>query len=315
MNNEGTKMKKILLVQPNMKVATSGQRIVYPPIGIMYLASVLEKKGYEVEILDCQTEGLDKGAEVIDGYVEVGIPIDEIAGRITASRPDLVGITCNFSVMVPHMMEASRLVKKLFPSVPVVAGGNHPTSLPEEVMGEGAIDYVIMGEGEISFPMLIEAIAEGAGFEAVPGLVWRRDKAIIKNKMGALIHDLDSLPYPAWHLFPYEKYSRHYKPRAVTWGEAQAMPSVLTTRGCAGGCVFCSVHKTMGSKFRARKLDDVFREIRFLVDTYKIKKLMIIDDNFTHSKSWARVLRRVQRQGSISNCTSWCSRSGAWTRS
>jgi len=288
LNNEGTKMKKILLVQPNMKVATSGQRIGYPPIGIMYLASVLEKKGYEVEILDCQTEGLDKGAEVIDGYGEGGIPIDEIAGRITASRPDLVGITCNFSVMVLHMDEAARLVKNLFPSVPVVAGGNHPTSLPEEVMGEGAIDYVIMGEGEISFPRLIEAIVEGKGFESVPGLVWRRDGAIIKNKTGALIHDLDSLPYPAWHLFPYEKYSRHYKPRAVTWGEAQAMPSVLTTRGCAGGCVFCSVHKTMGSKFRARKLDDVFKEIRFLVDTYKIKKLMIIDDNFTHNKNRAK---------------------------
>ncbi|MBI5643155.1 MAG: B12-binding domain-containing radical SAM protein [Deltaproteobacteria bacterium] len=281
-------MKKILLIQPNMRVATSGQRIVYPPIGIMYLAAVLEKKGYNVQILDCQTEGLDKDAEVIDGYVEVGIPLAEIREKIAAFGPDLVGITCNFSVMVPHMNETARLVKEMSPAVPVVAGGNHPTSLPEEVMENGAIDYIIMGEGEISFPMLLESIQAGRPPENVPGLVWRKEGALVKNAMGSFIHDLDSLPYPAWHLFPYEKYSRHYQPRTVTWGEPQAMPSVMTTRGCAGGCVFCSVHKTMGRKFRARKLDEVFKEIRFLVDTYKIKKLMIIDDNFTHNKNRAK---------------------------
>lgn len=301
-------IKKILLLQPNMKIATSGQRIVYPPMGIMYLASVLEAKGYTVAILDCQTEGLDRDAPLQDGYVEVGIPMEEVGQRIMEFGPDLVGISCNFSVMVSSMNETAALVKKILPSAVVVAGGNHPTSMAEEVMENQNIDFVLKGEAELSFPALLDAIENNCGgcddcdcakeskkgegepisFKAVPGLVWRDGSVVVSNTQAPFIRDLDSLPYPAWHLFPYEKYSRHYSPDKVTWGQPQAMPTVLTTRGCAGTCVFCSVHRTMGRRFRARKLDEVFREIRFLVDTYKIKKLMIIDDNFTHDRGRAK---------------------------
>ncbi len=302
-------IKRILLVQPNMKIATSGQRIVYPPMGIMYLASVLEAGGYTVAILDCQTEGLDREAPLQNGYVDVGIPMEEVGRRILEFKPHLVGISCNFSVMVGSMNETARLVKELLPSATVVAGGNHPTSMAEDVMENPAIDFVLKGEAELSFPALLRAMGKdcegcddcgcgkdnkggeggrGAAYKAVPGLVWRNGGIIVSNAQGPFIKDLDTLPFPAWRLFPYEKYSSHYRPDKVTWGRPQAMPTVLTTRGCAGTCVFCSVHRTMGRKFRARRLDEVFREIRFLVERYKIKKLMIIDDNFTHDRARAK---------------------------
>ncbi len=318
-------IKRILLLQPNMKIATSGQRIVYPPMGIMYLASVLEARGYTVSILDCQTEGLDREAHLYDGYVDVGLPMKEVGERIKEFRPDLVGISCNFSVMVGSMNETARLVKEIFPRAVVVVGGNHPTSMAEEVMENDVIDFVLKGEAELSFPALLEVMAgscrgcddcdcgkganesndniksdenEALSFEDVAGLVWRKNGEVINNAQGPFIEDLDSLPYPAWHLFPYEKYSSHYKPNKVTWGQPQAMPTVLTTRGCAGTCVFCSVHRTMGRRFRARSLDEVFREIRFLIDRYKIKKLMIIDDNFTHDKTRAKEFcDEFKRQG------------------
>ncbi|MBI5892615.1 MAG: cobalamin B12-binding domain-containing protein [Deltaproteobacteria bacterium] len=277
-------MERILLIQPNMKVATSGQRIVYPPLGIMYIASVLEQKGYKVRILDCHAEGLDRDVDMIDGYVDVGIPMDDVRKRIQEFRPDCVGISCNFSVMVASMNETAKLVKELFPKTAVIVGGNHASSMPEEVMENPCVDYVMVGESELTFPMLLNKIDQGIGFESVPGLVWRKDSGLIKNPPGGYIKDLDSLPMPAWHLFPYEKYSRTYKPHTVTWGKPEAMPSILTSRGCAGTCIFCSVHKTMGRKFRARNLDKVFEEIRFLVDKYHISKLMIVDDNFTHDR-------------------------------
>ncbi|MFQ5479854.1 MAG: B12-binding domain-containing radical SAM protein [Thermodesulfobacteriota bacterium] len=315
-------IKRILLLQPNMKIATSGQRIVYPPMGIMYLASVLEAEGYTVAILDCQTEGLDRDAPLTEGYVDVGIPMDEVRERIKKFSPDLVGISCNFSVMVGSMNETACLVKEMLPEAVVVVGGNHPTSMAEEVMENRAIDFVLKGEAELSFPALLRAIGDNCkgcakcdcgkessdnkdnkendvpSYGTVPGLVWRDGEAVVNNAQGPFIADLDALPYPAWHLFPYEKYSSNYKPNKVTWGEPQAMPTVLTTRGCAGTCVFCSVHRTMGRRFRARKLDEVFAEIRFLVDRYKIKKLMIIDDNFTHDKARAKEFcDQFKRQG------------------
>ncbi len=328
------KIEKILLIQPGMRIATSGQRIVYPPMGIMYLAAVLEKRGREVAILDCQTEGLDRDAPLRDNYVEVGIPMDEVSKRIRDFEPDMVGISCNFSVMVGSMNETARIVKSIYPDSPVVVGGNHPTSMPEEVMENPAIDFVLMGEAEESLPALIDAIeredgrcgdgescdnctckegkdgegkkdmeeagaaAKGPAYASVPGLVWREDGRVTVNPRGDFINDLDALPFPAWHLFPYEKYSKNYEPRAVTWGWPQAMPTVLTTRGCAGRCVFCSVHRTMGRKFRARCLEEVFREIDFLVENYGIKKLMIIDDNFTHDRKRAKEFcRGFRRRG------------------
>ena len=340
------RIRKILLIQPGMRIATSGQRIVYPPMGIMYLAAVLENKGHEVKILDCQTEGLDRDAPLRDGYVEVGIPLEEVGARIEEFGPDMVGISCNFSVMVNSMNETACLAKELCPSAVIVVGGNHPTSMPEEVMENGAIDFVLMGEAEESLPALIEAMEkersacdggcgdctcgrdnegsgqredggdeedmtkgpghegkaghghEGPAYADVSGLVWREGERLVINPQGPFIKDLDSLPFPAWHLFPYEKYSRNYEPRTVTWGEPQAMPTVLTTRGCAGRCVFCSVHRTMGRKFRARRLDEVFREIDFLIDRYGIKKLMIIDDNFTHDRARAKEFcREFKRRG------------------
>ncbi len=327
-------IRKVMLIQPGMKIATSGQRIVYPPLGIMYLAAVLEREGIEVRILDCQTEGLDRDAPLLEGFVEVGIPMDEVAERVREFGPEMVGISCNFSVMVNSMNETARLVKKILPSSFVVVGGNHPTSMPEEVMENRAIDFVLMGEAEESLPALIDAIesedggcgdgescghctckkktdgkgdedgeeagevVEGPAYASVPGLVWRDGASVVRNRPGPFIEDLDALPFPAWHLFPYEKYSKNYEPRTVTWGSPQAMPTVLTTRGCAGRCVFCSVHRTMGRKFRARRLEEVFGEIDFLIENYGIRKLMIIDDNFTHDRARAKEFcREFRRRG------------------
>lgn len=283
------KINRILLIQPNMMVATSVRPLVYPPIGIMYLAAVLEKTGYEVSILDCQTEALGRPM-VADLTVAFGLSIDEISKRIKEFSPDLIGISCNFSVMFAPMSEIVDAASSVAPGASIVVGGHHATSLPKEVMKNKKIDFVIMGEGEISFQALVVALdGDDGGYGDIQGLVWRDGESKVRiNPQGALIKDLESLPYPAWHLFPYEKYSQEYDPITVTWGEAEAMPSILTTRGCVAECIFCSVHNTMGRGFRARGLDDVFAEIRFLIDRYGIKKLLILDDNFTHNKKRAK---------------------------
>ncbi len=281
-------MKKVLLIQPNMNVATSGQRIIYPPMGIMYIAAVLEEKGYEVAIYDCQTESLDFEAKYVDGYVEGGVPMEEIRGRIVDFAPDCIGISCNFAVMASNMVETARLIKSIDQSIPVVVGGNHVTSMAEEVMEEPEIDYLIRGEGEYALTSLLEALEAGTGLEDVPGLIWRDSGAVTINRDNPYIHDLDALPFPAWHLFPFEKYSKLYKPHTVTWGDAKAMPTVLTSRGCGGTCVFCASNRTMGYKFRSRSLDKVFEEIDWLKEKYGIDQLMVIDDNFTQDKKRAK---------------------------
>jgi len=147
------KLKRLLLLQPNMKIATSGRRIVYPPMGIMYLAALLEAEGCTVSIPDSQREA-PRG----EGYVEVDIPMGEVGARTKEFNDDLAGKSCNFFLMVGSMNETARLVKKILHRAIVVAGGDHPTSMAEEVMKNPAIDFVLKGEAEASFPTLLKAI-------------------------------------------------------------------------------------------------------------------------------------------------------------
>jgi magnesium-protoporphyrin IX monomethyl ester (oxidative) cyclase len=272
-----------------MTVASSaGNPLIYPPLGIMYIASVLEESGYEVALLDCQSESCGEIKSIGNNF-EIGLPYDEIESRIKDFAPDVIGISCNFSVMVPPVNETVKAAKKVLPEVPIVVGGCQPTSMPREMMENEGVDFVIMGEGERNFLKLVKAIEAGDEFSDIAGVAWKDSIGDIHvNPQGDFIEDLDSLPYPAWHLFPYEKYSRSYDPQSVSWGEPEGMPSILTTRGCSATCIFCSVHKTMGRKFRTRSLEDVFQEIRYLIDTYHIKQILVIDDNFTQNKKRAK---------------------------
>ncbi|MGB6066929.1 MAG: cobalamin-dependent protein [Desulfomonilaceae bacterium] len=227
---------------------------IMPPLGLAWLGAVLERHGHRVRILDAHAESMD--IDAIGRWIESEGPF-RVAG-ITATTP-----------LIGNALRTANLIKEQSPNTTVVLGGVHPTVLPEEVLAVPSVDMVVRGEGENTFLEIVEE----RPIESIAGISWRLNDQICHNPDRALIKDLDSLPFPAYHLLPMAK----YYPAA---GAAKRLPaiSVLVTRGCPGQCTFC--YKIFGKSLRSRSGRVVAEEIALLQSKYGIKEVCLYDDTF-----------------------------------
>ncbi len=244
---------KILLIQPPpRKIAT--EDIIVPPLGIAYLAAVLEKKSHSVSIIDAFAEGLD---------------ISSLEDRIKEITPDLIGIT-GMTPVIDNAFRTARVCRRY--AKYVVIGGPHVSVMGEKIFEQSPdIDYAMQGEGEISFLSLINAIEENEDIKDVPGLITRD----FENPPAKFIDDLDSLPFPARHLLPNEKYRYILSRGRVT--------TMFTSRGCPYHCVFCD-KAVFGSRWRGRSASNVLDEIEHVIKDFRINTMVFYDDLFTLKK-------------------------------
>lgn len=254
---------KIILINPPWVIRSKKNvwrniASIMPPLGIAWLAAVLEREGHQVKILDAHA---------------IGLFVDQVPQWLRGNLPfDVIGITAT-TPLINNALAIARLVKAEFKDVKVVLGGVHPTVMPEEVLLEEAVDLVVRGEGERT----ILDIAAEKPLAEIKGISFRGEEGVVHNSDCELINDLDSLPFPAYHLLPMEKY------RPAT-GAAKRLPatSVLATRGCPGRCTFC--YRIFGSRLRYRSGRMVAEEAKLLQDRYGIKEICFYDDSFTAVK-------------------------------
>lgn len=231
---------------------------VMPPLGLGWIAAVLETAGHEVRILDAQAER---------------IPVPSIGSAFTSMGPfHLVGITAT-TPQIQSAVAIARKVKTEWPAAKVVLGGVHPTVMPEEVLADAAVDVVVRGEGELTMLDL----ANEKPIHEVAGVSFLDQGHAVHNPVRRLIVDLDTLPLPAYHLLPMARYF----PAAGAYKRLPAT-SVLATRGCPGRCTFC--YRIFGPRLRVRSGRIVAEEVKFLQDRYGIKEICFYDDTFTSIK-------------------------------
>ena len=201
-------INKVLLIQPPA-YTDNNRRNMNPnlPLGIAYIAAVLEQEGYEVDMLDAFIEGWNNSTRIDDETILVGMSYDKISQYITDSSPDLVGVTSMFTSQRKNAHKIAEIVKNIDLSIPVVFGGAHPTAVPKTVISDTNIDFVILGEGENSIVPLINAIKNGGDFLMLDGIAYKSDSGqdVVLDKTNH-IEDLDTIPFPARHLLPIEKY-------------------------------------------------------------------------------------------------------------
>lgn len=265
---------RILLINPpwvilNQKNVWRNVASVMPPLGVAWLAAVLEQDGHQVAILDAHAERMHVAA--VTPWIREHGPFDLIG--ITATTP-----------LIGNALELARQIKQEWPLVNVVLGGVHPTVRPAEVLGEQAVDLVVRGEGENT----LREIAAGKPHETIQGLSYRHEGQVVHNPDRELIRDLDSLPLPAYHLLPMHR----YRPAA---GAAKRTPatSVLATRGCPGRCTFC--YRIFGDRLRFRSGARVAEEVKMLQDRYGIREICFYDDTFTAIKREVRAFCQAIR--------------------
>lgn len=237
-----------------------------PPLGLAWIAAVLESAGHKVKIVDSPT---------------LKLGIKDFIREVKAWSPDVIG----FSVITPTACKAYmavRLLKKYFSDVPIIGGGPHPTFMYDEALNEG-FDVVVCGEGELTTLELINVI-ERYGFPSkelrnVRGIVFKDPEGgLIKTPPRGLIDDLGKLPWPAHHLLDMNAYSMFNKNVKVA--------HIIASRGCPYGCIFCSTSYFWGRRVRFRPARDVVEEVKFLTEKYGIKKVAFMDDELTASRAF-----------------------------
>ena len=285
-------MKICLIVPPNLltrkwkKISvenTSEASSVYQPLGLMYIAAMLEKGGHEIVILDSLLEGYNQINEWKDRKYR-GLSLEQIADRVKNISPQMVGITIPFSTQSKTVLEVSRAIKKANKEIITVIGGPHVTIKPKECLSHPSIDFVIIGEGEYSISELVNALETKGNIDLVKGIGYKRSNKLIFTKPRGLIENLDELPFPARHLFPMEKYFEIAKKKQTARGKTKNWANMITSRGCPFNCVFCSVNLSMGKKWRPRSPENVIEEIEHLVKKWGVRQIDFEDDNMTLDK-------------------------------
>jgi len=210
------------------------------PLGIMYLAAVLEKNDQKVEILDAFMANVEPRA--IGDTIEIGMSYEQIKNEIQKRKPDIVGIANPFSSQVEHAKKVAGIAKEVNREILTIVGGPHVTVVPREFLNEAKnVDVAVMGEGEYTLPEIVRAREGSKPLMAVAGIAYRQNGDVKLNPPRPLIKNLDELPYPAYHLVDMEQYLnpakieyRSFKSRAL---------AMITSRGCPQKCCFCSVHR------------------------------------------------------------------------
>ncbi|MEM2098660.1 MAG: radical SAM protein [Candidatus Bathyarchaeia archaeon] len=271
-------MKILLINPPQTFYPGSDAPAGNLPLGLMYIAAVLEKAGHNVEILDAlMTEA--RFIKIKD-TLQVGMPYDQIQTEIRRRKPEIVGISNPFTCQVDNAIKVANIVKEIDPEILTVAGGPHISVVPAEFLREAkSIDIAVIGEGECTMLDIARHYKGYSDISTVQGIAYRAGNEIKTTPQRKFIKNLDELPYPAYHLVNMEQYLntkhieyRSFKNRAI---------SMITSRGCPFNCCFCSVHLHMGRNFRAHSADYVVDHIKFVVDKYRVKTIFFEDDNLT----------------------------------
>lgn len=275
---------KIALISPQVITAKYQIRKAQPPLGISYLAAVLEEHGYlDILLIDAVIEDYDNVTPLEDNpaFIKFGASDDKIINKIKDFSPDLVGISALFSPQIEGAFSLAKNIKKLFPDLPIVLGGIHASVMYKNIMEQADfIDFILAGESDYTFTEFVEKYFNGADYYQIPGLIWREKEKIRLNPKQRFINDMDKLPFPAWHLFDMEKYFKVSMPHNP-FVKSGRVGCVSTSRGCPQSCYFCSSSDYFGHAFRAMSANRVSEMVHYLVDKFAIKELQIMDDTFT----------------------------------
>jgi anaerobic magnesium-protoporphyrin IX monomethyl ester cyclase len=235
-----------------------------PPLSLSYLASVLIREGIEVRILD---------------FLVTRYHPRTLRRELEEFRPQLVGATC-VTLNYPIARRMLRVCKAFDRRIFTVIGGPHVTFAAENTLLQSPwIDAVVVGEGESTLVELAAALREGKGIHHVSGIAYASEGNVVKTPARALIGDLDQLPLPARELLPMAKY-----------GALGTTCTVITSRGCPYGCIFCSGRRMFGPKVRFRSPGLVVDEIEKMQRDFGLAKVNIVDDTFTANRRHAEAV-------------------------
>jgi len=254
-----------------------------PPIGLAYVAAILQRNGTDVKIIDAKS---------------LNLPHKEASEIVERENPDIVGVTV-FTSQLRSALDMCQAVKEVCPSTKVVVGGPHIHSEHGEVIKKGFIDFCVRLEGETTMLELVDAIWNGGKLEKIEGLTFKRGDEIVANPDRPLVKALDSLPFPARDLLPNDIYGGV---KGLEEGENYTL--VSASRGCPFKCHFCAVPQFWSGQ-RRRSAANILDELEHIVQAYNIRFLMFSDEEFVVNKKWAAEICQGMVERGLNKILAW----------
>ncbi|MCK4306897.1 cobalamin-dependent protein, partial [candidate division WOR-3 bacterium] len=213
---------KIVLINPRLRVWSPNIGV---PLGLTYIASVLEKEGHTIKIIDMNERKMND---------------DDLRANLKEDI-DVVGIT-GMITEYQKMLKIINIAKDRLPDGKVILGGPLATTLPQQLLEQSNADFIVIGEGENTTPILIHAIRQGSDFAEIRGIAYKKGEQIVINDPVRPIDNIDAIPFPARHLLDMEKYIKNH---FESWGwkiegyDKIRSTNLISSRGCPYNCTFC----------------------------------------------------------------------------
>ena len=282
------RIKKVLLIFAPVIFSCESPKQIMPPLGISYIGAFL-RNDYEVRLLDAAIEGYNQEISITEGFMCYGLSVEQIKRKIEEFTPDVVGISCIYSNQFKVVADICCSVKSVSADILTVVGGAHPTFLPEDCLKFcPSIDFIILGEGEVTFKNLLDNINAGNSYEQADGIAFRNNEQIQINPKKDFIKNIDAIPYPARDLLPLKKYFKVGLPMGLVSRQEPAI-NMITSRGCPYKCSFCSSSVFWGRSYRTRSAENVLAEMAEL-KKMGIREIKFFDDNLTLDKQRAKTI-------------------------
>jgi radical SAM superfamily enzyme YgiQ (UPF0313 family) len=257
---------KILLIQPK---SGSQRGILTPPLALLFVGEAARQAGHEVKIVDRNIEFFSKKF-------------------IKKFKPDVVGVSVFTGPLIKDAVEISKFIKReLGSGTKIVWGGIHPSLLPEQTISNDFIDFLVIGEGEVTFVELLDALENKKKLSEVKGICYKENGKIIRTPDREFIRNLDILPFINWSLIRAKKY-------------LDLEIVLVTSRGCPYNCYFCYNQEYNRRMWRSPSAERVLEEIKRLEKITKNRHLKFHDDNFTvNRKRFFEIMKGLSKDYSL----------------
>ncbi|MDZ4846251.1 MAG: radical SAM protein [Chitinophagales bacterium] len=256
-----------------------------PPLGLAFIAGALKREGHSIQVIDSLAEAPNQYIEFKNDIVLNGITEVQIA-KLIHRDTKVIGLSLMFSGNWLHNRILIDYLGNCFPDAIIIGGGEHLTAAPEMCIEQTRhLKVCICGEGEETVTDVVKAIESGSNFLEIPGIVYRNeDNVAVRTKAKNRIKTVEELAWPAWELFPLEK----YKKNSIIYGVDRDVYSVplMATRGCPYECTFCSSPQMWGTRYFMRSPQDVVNEMDYFHEKFNVRNFDFYDLTAIIKKAW-----------------------------
>jgi radical SAM superfamily enzyme YgiQ (UPF0313 family) len=228
------------------------------PQGLAYVAAILLKNGHEVEIY----------SQDVHHY-----PEEHLTGKLDKDKFDVIGVSVvGGYYQYRKLLKISAAINKAKNRPFFIIGGHGPSPEPEFFLKKTKADAAVIGEGEITVIELLDALANRKSLSGIKGIAFRSGDEVQVNERRDPIKDIDTIPFPAYRLFPISYYRLFRMPHV---NNSDFVMTVLSSRGCTFQCNFCY---RMDKGFRARRNECIVDEISLLKRDFGITYITFGDE-------------------------------------